>query len=189
MGDGAPDAVVLTVDVQDADRHPRAAGRPAPGRIAAQAVDAAVQGDEHAVEVHQADGAHVAAAHAVFLKRLLIEVLAGLLHRGGDAGTVPVGAVHLQHLHQHSLAGLIVGAGVDPALIGELLEGNVGLGPEQVHEDTGPNDGDDPGLGADTLVNLVVPSKMAAKKPPRHDPSESLGSGPLACVHFGTVPI
>lgn len=163
MGDGPPDPVVLAVDAQNTDRHPRAAGRPAPGRIAAQAVDVAIQRDKHAVEVHQTDGAHIAAAHAVFLERLFVGVLAGLLHRGGDTGPVSIGAVHLQHLHQHPLARLIVHASIDPALVGEFLQGNVGFSAEQVDEDTGPYNGDDTGLGANALVDLIVAARVRAE--------------------------
>lgn len=72
MGNRAPDAVALVVDAQDTDRHASAPGRTAAGRMGTQAVNAAIQGDEDAVEIHQADGAHIAAAHAVPLKRLFI---------------------------------------------------------------------------------------------------------------------
>ena len=92
-----------------------------------QAVDAAVQGDEDAVEIHQADSAHIAAAHAVPLKRLFVRILPRLLDGGGDMGFVSVGTVHLQDLHQHSLARLVVGGDIHPALVGQLFEGDVGF--------------------------------------------------------------
>ena len=88
-----------------------------------QAVDAAVQGDEDAVEIHQADS-----AHAVPLKRLFVRILPRLLDGGGDMGLVSVGTVHLQDLHQHSLARLVVGGDIHPALVGQLFEGDVEIG-------------------------------------------------------------
>ena len=52
IGDGPPDAVALMVDAQDADRHTSSPGRTAAGRMGTQAVDAAIQGDKDAVEIH-----------------------------------------------------------------------------------------------------------------------------------------
>ena len=157
MGDDAPDAVGLVVDAQDAHGDPGAAGWPAALGVGTQAVDAAVQGHEDAGEVHQAHGAYIAAAHGEALERLLIGVLAGLLHRDQDPGLTAVGPVHLQDLYQHPLAGLVVGRGVDPALVGELLQRDIALRAEQIHEDARPDDRDHPRFGADALVELVVP--------------------------------
>src|SRR5699024_6243088 len=65
VGDDAPDPVVLVVDAQDPHRRSGAPGRPAALGIGTQAVDAAVQGHEHAVEIDHADGAHIAVAHHI----------------------------------------------------------------------------------------------------------------------------
>lgn len=79
MGDDAPDAVRLVVDAQDADGNTGAAGRTAAFGMGTQAVDAAVQGYEYTAEIHQADSSHITVAHSIFLERLFVGVLTGLL--------------------------------------------------------------------------------------------------------------
>ena len=51
-----------------------------------------------------------------------------------------VAAVHLQHPHQHALAGLIVLRGVNPPLVGQFPERDIALRAEQIHKDARSND-------------------------------------------------
>ena len=98
------------------------------------AVDASVQGYEHAVEVHHADGAHVAVAHHIFLQGLFVGVFHRLLYRCGHPRVAAVAAVHLQDLDQHALARLIVLCGIHPPLIGKFPQRDVALRAEQINK-------------------------------------------------------
>ena len=53
-------------------------------------------------------------------------------------GLVSVGTVHLQDLHQHSLARLVVGGDIHPALVGQLFEGDVGFRAKMLVEEVVP---------------------------------------------------
>ena len=67
-----------------------------------------------------------------------------------------VAAVHLQDLDQHALARLIVLRGIHPPLIGKFPQRDVALRAEQVNKDAGPDNGDNPGLCADSFIDLIV---------------------------------
>ena len=140
MGDDAPNPVVFVVDPENAHGCPGAPGRAAALGVGAKAVDTAVQGDEHAVEIHHAHGTHIAVSHHILLQRLLVGVLHRLLHRSGHPGVAAVTAVHLQHPHQHALAGLVVLRGVNPPLVGQFPERDIALRAEQIHKDARSND-------------------------------------------------
>ena len=56
MGDDAPNPVVFVVDPENAHGCPGTPGRAAALGVGAEAVDTAVQGYEHAVEIHHAHG-------------------------------------------------------------------------------------------------------------------------------------
>ena len=82
MGNRAPDAIGIMIDAQNADRYPRPLRGTSPLRIAAQAIYAAIQGDENAIGIHHTDTADIPVPYSIPAQCLLVWIFGGLLLAG-----------------------------------------------------------------------------------------------------------